>query len=90
MPANAWIMTAYNAEAEPSGTAQIDFVLGTGGTWLPVGTDPTLINGAATYLDGAFTLEDVRGIQGDFQRKYTDRDVRMERATVTVTYPATP
>lgn len=88
MAANSWIMTAYNAEAEATGKA--DFVLGTGGVWLPLSTDPTLINGAATYLDAAFTIEDVRGIQGDFQRKYTDRDVRMERATVTVAYPATP
>jgi hypothetical protein len=88
MAGNAYIMTAYNAETEASGTAQIDYVMGTDGTWLPVGTDPTLIGSAATYTDAAFPIEEVRAIQGQFQAKYTDRDVRMERVTVSITYPA--
>jgi hypothetical protein len=89
MAANAWIMTAYTNESEAPGTATIDYVLGTDGTWLDVATTPSLINGAAIYLDGIFTVDAVRGIQGQFQSRYTDRDVRMERATVSVAYPAT-
>jgi hypothetical protein len=84
MAGNCFLMTGYSNESD--GT--IDYVMGVDGTWLPVGTDPTLINAAAAYLDAAFPIEQVRGIQGDFQRKYTDRDVRMERATVTIVFPA--
>jgi hypothetical protein len=90
MAGNAWIMTGYMSESEDSGTGRIDYVLDSGGNWVDVSTNMSLINGAATYLDALFPVEEVRGIQGDFQQKYTDRDVRMERVTVTVSYPPTP
>lgn len=84
MAANAWIMAGYTDEADTG----INFVLSSEGTWLDVATTPSLINGAAVYLDGTLEVDEVRAIQGRFQQRYTDRDVRMERATVTVAFPA--
>lgn len=95
MAGNSWIMTAYTDEADTSP----NYVLDNQGNWQQIGAvtdaegnttpgDPTLINSAATYLDGAITTEEVRVIQGQFQQQYYDRDVRMERAKVTITYPA--
>lgn len=66
---------------------------GTSGTinrWLPLdATDiATAFNSANIYLDATTTTPTVRDIQGSYQQLYTDRDVRMERVTINVTFPA--
>lgn len=73
---NAWIIVSAPDEA----TANPDSVW-SGSEFLPIAD----INQADTYTDTTFTVVQVRAFQGDLQSRYTDRDVRMRRATVTVT-----
>lgn len=71
---NAWVLTSAPTEG-----AAIDSVWD-GDEWRPIAD----INSAQLFGDGATPVETMRAIQGDFQSRYTDRDVRMSRATVTV------
>lgn len=38
------------------------------------------------YLDSQFGIEDIRNIQGQFQQEFTDRDVRMARVDLNITF----
>lgn len=72
---NSWLMVSAPDEA----TVNPDFVWD-GTDWVAIAN----INNALAYTDTTFTAAQARGIQGDLQARYTDRDVRMRRATVTI------
>lgn len=71
---NAWVLVSA-----PSEGAAIDSVWD-GDEWVPLAD----INTAAAFSDGEATTEEMRAIQGQYQTRFTDRDVRMSRATVTI------
>lgn len=70
---------AYLLVSAPTEGAPIDSVWD-GDEWRPIAD----INDAQTFGDSEITVEEMRGIQGQYQGRFTDRDVRMARATVTV------
>lgn len=70
---------AYVLVSAPTEGAAIDSVWD-GDEWVPIAN----INTAQVFGDGEATVEEMRGIQGQYQSRFTDRDVRMSRATVTV------
>lgn len=41
---------------------------------------------ANVYLDSQFSIEAIRDIQGQFQQQFTDRDVRMARVDLALTF----
>lgn len=41
---------------------------------------------ANVYLDSQFSIEAIRDIQGQFQQQFTDRDVRMARVDLNITF----
>jgi len=74
---NAWVIVSAPDEA----TVAPDFVWD-GDEFRPIAD----LDDAFIYSDGNYTVEQVRAIQGDFQARFTDRDVRMRRVSVTVAF----
>jgi hypothetical protein len=70
---------AYVLVSAPDEASAIDSVWD-GDEWQPIAN----INSAQVFGDGDTTVEAMRGLQGQYQSRFTDMDVRMSRATVTV------
>lgn len=70
---------AYLLVSAPTEGAAVDSVWD-GAQWLPIAE----INNAQAFGDNEITVEAMRGVQGEYQSRFTDRDVRMVRATVTI------
>jgi IS1 family transposase len=77
----------YVSKANP---AYDDGVSGTINKFLPLVTADleANFNSSLILLDAVTSVEAARSQQGAYQQLYVDRDVRMERVTVEVTYPA--
>ena len=76
MEPNAYLLVSAVDEA-----SAIDNVWN-GTDWVPIATD---LASALVFPYNTVTIEEMRTTQGDFQQRFSDRDVRQANAAVSIT-----